>query len=109
MVFAILQHKRIFGFPANEFYKQKKLCTNENIAKEMEHKAMKLKNFWPNQDPAIPFVFCDVIDTEEVFVFCDVIDTEEVTDTEYIDKIRVGQESKYNPEEANKIVRIIIM
>ena len=39
-------------------------------------------------------------------MFCDVIGTEDVTDTEFIDKIRVGQESKSNSKEADKIVRI---
>lgn len=62
----------------------------------MEIKAKSLKTFWPNynQDPHTPFVFCDVVGTEKV------------TDTEFIDKIRVGQESKYNPKEADKIVSI---
>ena len=60
----------------------------------MENKSKYLKKFWPNQDPTTPFVFCDVIGTEEV------------TDTEFINKVRVGQESKYNPKEADKIVRI---
>ena len=73
-----------------------KLFTNQNTAKEMEIKAKSLKTFWPNQDPATPFVFCDVIGTEKV------------TDTEFIDKVRVGQESKYNPKEADKIVSIVI-
>ena len=63
----------------------------------MENKSNHLRKFWPNQDPTIPFVFCDVIGTEEV------------TDTEFINKVRVGQESKYNPKEADKIVRIISM
>ena len=85
----------IFKFPASEFYsKNRNIFTNENTKKEMEVKAKKnLKTFWPNQDPTMPFVFCDVIGTEEV------------TDAEFIDKIRVGQESKYNPKEADKIVR----
>ena len=73
-----------------------KLFTNQNTAKEMEIKAKSLKTFWPNQDPAAPFVFCDVIGTEKV------------TDTEFINKVRVGQESKYNPKEADKIVSIVI-
>lgn len=59
----------------------------------MEKKAKSLKTFWP--DPTKPFVFCDVIGNEKV------------TDTEFINKTRVGQESKYNPEEADKIVRTI--
>ena len=63
----------------------------------MESKAKSLKIFWPNHNPDIPFVFCDVVGTEKV------------TDTEFIDKIRVGQESKYNPEEADKIVRNVAM
>ena len=86
----------IFKFPAREFYeKHRNIYTNKNTKKEMEVKAKKtLKTFWPNQDPTMPFVFCDVIGTEEV------------TDAEFIDKIRVGQESKYNPKEADKIVRI---
>ena len=72
-----------------------KLLFNQATAKEMENKAKSLKTFWPNCDPTIPFVFCDVIGTEMV------------TDTEFIDKIRVGQESKYNPEEVDKIVGIV--
>lgn len=71
------------------------LFTNHATAKEMETKAMgkQLKSFWPNGDLSVPFVFCDVVGTEEV------------TDTEFIDEVRVGQESKYNQKEANKIVR----
>ena len=61
----------------------------------MRNKAKNIKKFWPNYNPAAPFVFCDVIGTEKV------------TDTEFIDDIRVGQESKYNPKEADKIVRIV--
>ena len=71
------------------------ICSNQATAKEMENKAKSLKTFWPDCDPTTPFVFCDVVGTEKV------------TDTEFIDKIRVGQESKYNPEEADKIVRIV--
>ena len=71
------------------------LFANQMIAKEMENKAKKLKTFWLNRDPPIPFVFCDVVGTENT------------TDAQFIDKVRIGQESLYNPEEANKIVRII--
>ena len=92
----ILQHERIFKFPADHFYKEKRLLsTNPTTAKEMRKKAKRLENFWPDRDPTVPFVFCDVIGTEKV------------TDTEFIDDIRVGQESKFNPKEAEKIVRII--
>ena len=70
-----------------------KLYLDQATAKEMEKKAKTLRTFWPNSDT--PFAFCDVIGTEKV------------TDTEFIDKICVEQESKYNPEEADKIVRII--
>jgi len=73
------------------------LFTNQITAKEMENKAKRLKSFWPNRDPSFPFVFCDVVGVEEV------------TDTEFIDEIRVGQESKFNEKEANKIVRCITL
>ena len=88
----ILQHERIFKFPADHFYKERRLLTNPTTKQEMRKKAKHLKTFWPNWDPTTPFVFCDVIGTEQV------------TDTEFIDDIRVGQESKSNPEEADKIV-----
>ena len=92
----ILQHKKIFEFPAKQFYKSMNLFFNQATAKEMENKAKNLKTFWPNCDPTMPFVFCDVIGTEKV------------TDTEFIDRIFVGKESKYNPQEADKIVRIVV-
>lgn len=76
---------------------KRELCTNESTQKEMEKQAESLRKFWPNYDA----------DTVTPFVFCDVVGTEKVTDTEFIDKIRVGHESKYNPKEADKIVRII--
>ena len=71
------------------------LFTNKTTVKEMEKKAKRLERFWPNGDSSVPFVFCDVVGIEEV------------TDTEFIDEVRVGQESKYNQKEAKKIVRLI--
>ena len=94
--FILLQHKKIFEFPAEQFYKPMELFFNQATAKEMENKAKNLKMFWPDCDPTMPFVFCDVIGTEKV------------TDTEFIDRTRVGQESKYNSQEADKIVRTVI-
>lgn len=91
-----LQHKSICEFSADEFYTEISLFTNQVTAKEMENKAKKLKTFWLNHDPPIPFVFCDVIGTVKI------------TDTQYINKVRIGQESLYNPEEANKIVRTTV-
>ena len=70
----------------------KKLLTNQSTEKEMKSKAKKLERFWPNHESTAPFVFCDVIGSEKV------------TDTEYVDKIHVGHESKFNPKEADKIV-----
>ena len=93
--FTALQHKIICEFSANQFYEEMGLFTNQITAKEMEIKAIKLKTLWPNHDPLMPFVFCDLVGTEKI------------ADAQFIDKIRVGQESLYNPEEANKIVRII--
>ena len=58
----------------------------------MENKAKRLKSFWPNDGQSVPFVFCDVVGVEEV------------TDTEFIDEVHVGQESKYNQKEAIKTV-----
>ena len=69
------------------------MFTNPTTAEEMRTKTNKLKKFWPNRNSATPFVFCDVIGTEKV------------TETEFISKTRVGQESKYNSIEADKIVR----
>ena len=62
----------------------------------MQEKSKKLKKFWPNGNSLAPFVFCDVVGKEEI------------TDTEYIDRTRVGQESKFNNKEANKLVRLHI-
>ena len=58
----------------------------------MKKKAERLKSFWPNGDASVPFVFCNVVGIEKV------------TDTEFEDEVCVGQESKYNEKEANKIV-----
>ena len=80
-----------------KFYNKKGLFTNKLTDKEMQEKSKKLKRFWPNSNSLAPFVFCDVVGKEEV------------TDTEYINKTRVGQESKFNSKEANKIVRHCII
>ena len=87
-----LQHNHLCQFPAKQFY-DKKMFTNFDIIEEMKIKANKLKKFWPNQNAATPFVFCDIVGTEAV------------TETEFINKTRVGQESKFNEQEADKIVR----
>ena len=68
------------------------MVTVAATAKEMETKAGILKPLWPNKNPSTPFVFCDVNGTEDV------------TDTEFVSKTRVGQESKFNNQEADKIV-----
>ena len=90
----LLQHSYLCKFPAENFYAGKRMFTNSTTAKEMEIKANKLKQLWPNKNPSTPFVFCDVIGTEAV------------TDTEFVSKTRVGQESKFNNQEADKIVSL---
>lgn len=79
-------------FPAENFYAGKRMFTNPTTAKEMETKANRLKRLWPNRNPSTPFVFCDLIGMEEI------------TDTEFVSTTRVGQESKFNIHEADKIV-----
>jgi len=92
MLLSKLQHDHLCKFPAKQFYDER-MFTNPATAEEMKIKTNKLKKFWPNRNSATPFVFCDVIGTEGI------------TETEFISKTRVGQESKFNNLEADKIVR----
>ena len=87
---SILQHPALCEFPSREFY-DRKLTTDDNVKSRTEKEAH-LQRFWPQGK-------------ERPFVFCNVVGREAETHTGQKGTARVGLESKYNKEEAMKIVR----
>jgi len=89
---SLLQHKALCEFPSWEFYEGKLMTDNE--IRHRKNGEAHLFGFWP-QGRKRPFVFCDVIGREAE------------THTGQKGTARVGLESKYNKEEAKKIVRSV--
>ena len=87
---SILQHPALCEFPSREFY-DRKLTTDDNVRFRKDREAH-LQRFWPQGK-------------ERPFVFCNVVGREAETHTGQKGTARVGLESKYNKEEAMKIVR----
>ena len=88
---SLLQHKALCEFPSLEFY-DGKLKTDYSVPTWNA----RLHDFWPKGG-------------KRPFVFCDVIGREAETHTGQKGTARVGLESKYNTEEAKKIVRNVVM
>jgi len=86
---SLLQHKALCEFPSREFY-DGKLKTDSSVPT----REARLRDFWPKGG-------------NKPFVFCDVIGREAETHTGQKGTARVGLESKYNKEEARKIVRSV--
>jgi len=72
------------------------LETDRSILHEVRRWEAHLNNFWP-QGGRRPFVFCDIIGREAE------------NHTGQMGTARVGLESKYNTEEAKKLVRNVVM
>ena len=83
-----MQHPEICKFPSKEFY-EKKLKSDHSLSFRKDPEAH--LNFWPKGK-------------NKPFVFCDIIGKEGESHTGQKGKIRVGLESKFNREEAVKIV-----
>ena len=83
-----IQHKKICEFPSNEFY-DGELETDESVSYRRDPE-VRLR-FWPC-GPSKPFVFVHVEGKESE------------SHTGRKGKARVGLESKYNEQEARKIV-----
>jgi len=86
---SLLQHKALCEFPSLEFY-DGKLKTDYSVPTWNA----RLHDFWPKGG-------------KKPFVFCDVTGREAETHTGQKGTARVGLESKYNKEEAKKIVRSV--
>ena len=84
------QHLALCKFPSEEFYNGL-LKTDERISVERERQAGELGRFWPRGNKPL--------------MFCNVIGEEKEVHSGWKEKAKVGQESKFNEEEARQIVK----
>ena len=78
-------------FPSEEFY-DGELETDQQVHMERVEQAKKLERFWPGG-------------SRKPFVFCNVIGEEGEVHSGWKETTKVGLDSKYNRDEARKIVR----